>query len=114
MREISIFMLIILALVTGLVACAQPVAGEVVQSEEQRQISPDVNEAGLATLVDGNSTFAFDLYQEFRRTDGRIFYSPHSIYIALAGNAYKIEIDKTLVKRALFDENYQMPPSKLV
>jgi len=34
----------------GLVACAQPVAGEVIQSEKQRVTSPDVNEVDLATL----------------------------------------------------------------
>jgi len=68
----------------GLAACAQPVAGEVVQSEKQRVTSPDVSEADLATLVDGNSTFAFDLYQALREADGNLFYSPHSISLALA------------------------------
>jgi len=72
------------ALMLGLAACAQPVAGEVVQSEKQRVTSPDVSEADLATLVDGNSTFAFDLYQALREADGNLFYSPHSISLALA------------------------------
>jgi len=72
------------ALMLGLAACAQPVAGEVIQSEKQRVTSPDVNEADLATLVDGSSAFAFDLYQALRETDGNLFYSPHSISLALA------------------------------
>jgi len=72
------------AVMLGLAACAQPVAGEVVQSEKQRVTSPDVNEADLETLVEGNSTFAFDLWQALREEDGNLFYSPHSISLALA------------------------------
>jgi len=67
----------------GLAACAQPVAGEVIQSEKPRVTLPDVNEADMATLVDGNSAFAFDLYQALREADGNLFYSPHSISLAL-------------------------------
>ena len=75
---------LVVALMLGLAACAQPVAGEVIQSEKQRVTSPDVNEADLATLVDGSSAFAFDLYQALREADGNLFYSPYSISLALA------------------------------
>ena len=47
-------------------------------------ISPDVREADLAALVDGNSAFAFDLYQVLREEDDNLFYSPYSISLALA------------------------------
>ncbi len=83
MKKVFLCVLMV-ALMLGLVACAQPVAGEVVQSEKQRVTSPDVDEADLATLVDGNSAFAFDLYQALREADGNLFYSPHSISQALA------------------------------
>ncbi len=83
MKKVFLCVLMV-ALMLGLAACAQPVAGEVVQSEKQRVTSPDVSEADLATLVDGNSTFAFDLYQALREADGNLFYSPHSISLALA------------------------------
>jgi serpin B len=46
--------------------------------------SPDVSEADLATLVNGNSAFAFDLYQALRGAEGNLFYSPYSISLALA------------------------------
>ncbi|MBA7621050.1 hypothetical protein ES703_28407 [subsurface metagenome] len=72
------------ALMLGLAACAQPVAGEVVQSEKERVTSPDVSGANLTTLVEGNSTFAFNLYQALREEDGNLFYSPYSISLALA------------------------------
>ena len=79
-----ILCLIVVALMLGLAACAQPVAGVVIQSDKQRETSPDVNEADVATLTDGNSTFAFDLYQALREEDGNLFYSPYSISLALA------------------------------
>ncbi len=83
MKKVFLCVLMVVIL-SGLVACAQPVAGEVVQSEKQRVTSPDVNEADLVTLADGNSAFAFDLYQALRGADGNLFYSPYSISLALA------------------------------
>ncbi|MCP4541234.1 MAG: serpin family protein [Chloroflexi bacterium] len=56
----------------------------VVQSDEQRVTSLDSVPTNLADLVDGNSAFAFDLYQILREKDGNLFYSPHSISLALA------------------------------
>jgi len=75
---------LMVALMLGLIACAQPIYGEVLQSDKQRVTSPDVSEADLETLVDGNSAFAFDLYQVLREEDGNLFYSPYSISLALA------------------------------
>ena len=43
-----------------------------------------MSQTNLATLVAGNSDFAFDLYQALKNTDGNLFYSPHSISLALA------------------------------
>ncbi len=64
---------------------AQPVSFEIVKSNESRIESPDVTDSQLATLVNGNSEFAFDLYQALRqKEDGNIFYSPYSISLALA------------------------------
>jgi serpin B len=63
--------LIVVALMSGLVACAQPAGDGTVQSD-------------LAILVDGNSAFAFNLYQALREEDGNLFLSPYSISLALA------------------------------
>ncbi len=76
--------ILIVVLMLGLMACAQPVVGEVIQSEKQRVTSPDVSEADETTLVNGNSAFAFNLYQALRGADGNLFYSPYSISLALA------------------------------
>jgi serpin B len=67
----------------ALVGQEQQAAGEA-QSERQRGPSRDATEAKPATLVDGNSAFAFDLYQVLRDTAGNLFYSPYSISLALA------------------------------
>lgn len=83
MKKALLFMLIAIMLF-GLVACAQPVLSEVLQSDKQRVTSPVATQADLATLVGGNSAFTFDLYQALRETDGNLFYSPYSISLALA------------------------------
>ncbi len=57
--------------------------GEMVQSEEARVTSPDVTAETLETLAADNSAFAFDLYQILDK-EGNLFYSPHSISLALA------------------------------
>jgi len=53
-------------------------------SEKQRVTSPNVAVTDLTALVDGNSAFAFDLYQSLSEQDGNLFYSPYSISAALA------------------------------
>jgi serpin B len=47
--------------------------------------NPDVSDSNMDALVDGNSEFAFDLYQNIiSGTDGNTFFSPFSISEALA------------------------------
>lgn len=62
----------------------EPISINILQSEKQRVTSPEVNEADLVTLVDGNSDLTFDLYQALKEIDGNLFYSPYSISQALA------------------------------
>ncbi len=83
MRKVFLYVLVV-TLVLGLAACAQPASGEVLQSEKERETSPDVSQTDMTTLVDGNSAFAFDLYQALSEADGNLFYSPYSISLALA------------------------------
>ncbi len=54
------------------------------QSAKQRVTLPNVAASDLVNLVDGNSTFAFDLYQVLREENNNLFYSPYSISLALA------------------------------
>ena len=79
-------LLVVLALVLLLpvTACNQQVAGELLMSDKPRDTSPDVSQADLALLTEGNSAFAFNLYQELRKKEGNLFYSPYSISVALA------------------------------
>ena len=50
----------------------------------KERAAPTAADADLATLVRGNSAFAFDLYEALKEGDGNLFYSPHSISLALA------------------------------
>lgn len=59
-------------------------AGCVLASDEQRIQSPDVPSEDLQALVTGNTTFALDLHHQLESEPGNLFYSPHSISMALA------------------------------
>ena len=47
-------------------------------------MSPGATEPELADLVRGNAAFAFDLYRALAQGEGNLFYSPHSVSLALA------------------------------
>lgn len=84
-RGWGLIALIVILLVTTACGSPQVAAGEVIQSDQPRQTSPDVAPSDLAALVAGNSAFAFDLYQLLRTdADNNLFYSPYSISLALA------------------------------
>ncbi len=82
----TIFALLILTLLVS--GCAGPTpipaVAEAIQSDIPRETAPEISPAELATLVEGNTAFAVDLYQLLREEDGNLFFSPHSISVALA------------------------------
>ncbi|MFC2011175.1 serpin family protein [Chloroflexota bacterium] len=80
-KVLSVLMVIV---IMGLTACSQPASAGILQSEKPRVTEPQVGHGDLATLVDGNSEFASDLYQTLKDTGGNLFYSPYSISQALA------------------------------
>jgi len=85
MRQKSLMMAALaMAALAALAACAQPQAGGIIQSSNQRITSPVANQADLAALVDGNNQFAFDLYGALKNDAGNLFCSPYSISMALA------------------------------
>jgi serpin B len=55
-----------------------------VKSDVARDMQPNVSPADFATVVDGNTEFATDVYREIRTKPGNLFMSPHSISTALA------------------------------
>jgi len=81
---VIVLALVLLSPVIASVQLAQPaVAGEV-KSDKQRVTSPNVLTDEQALLIEGNSAFAFQLYQALREEEGNLFYSPYSISLALA------------------------------
>ncbi len=84
MKKILVWLSMVILLIP-VTACFQPAAGgELIQSEKPRVTAPQVNETDLAPLVEGNSTFAFNIYQTLREENGNLFYSPYSMSLALA------------------------------
>jgi len=83
MKKALISVLIVLLLLP-VIACNQAAGGELLTSDRERITSPDVNPSDQALLVEGNSAFAFELYQALKGKEGNLFYSPHSISVALA------------------------------
>jgi len=71
-------------IILSLTACTQPVSGGVVHSDKPRTTSPQASQTDLKRLTEGNSDFAFELYQKLRVADGNLFFSPYSISQALA------------------------------
>jgi serpin B len=81
---VIVLALVLLVPVIASIQLTQPAAGEVVQSDKERIASPNVTQSEQALLVEGNTAFAFDLYQALRQESGNLFYSPYSISLALA------------------------------
>ena len=59
-------------------------SGGEVRSDRQRNDSPRASAGDLKALVQGNNTFAFELYRELSDGQGNLFFSPFSISQALA------------------------------
>jgi serpin B len=83
MKKIVVIVLAI-ALILPVIISSQPAAGDVLKSDKERVTSPDVSPGEQALLVEGNSIFAFSLYQALKENEGNLFYSPYSISLALA------------------------------
>jgi serpin B len=81
---VIVLALVLLVPVIASVQLAQPAAAEVLQSDKARITSPNVSQSDQALLVEGNTAFAFRLYQALREESGNLFYSPYSISLALA------------------------------
>jgi len=84
MKKIVFIVLAMVLVLVPLAGCGGNAVIGIAHSENQRIVSPDVSTSDLNTLVDGNTAFAFDLYQALRGEQGNLFYSPYSISLALA------------------------------
>jgi len=83
-KLIAVLVIVLMLPVIATIQLAQPAAGEVLKSDKERITSPDVSTSEQALLVEGNSAFAFELYQAIKGEEDNLFYSPYSISLALA------------------------------
>jgi serpin B len=84
MKSFNKFPPIVVAILLLLSACLPSASVKVARSDLPREEKPDVPQSDLSTLVDGNNTFALNLYQSLISQDGNIVFSPYSISLALA------------------------------
>ena len=84
MKRILLGFLVVVILVSVAGCGGGGVEVGLAQSDKQRVTSPDISASDLTGLVDGNTAFAFDLYRALSGGDGNLFFSPHSISLALA------------------------------
>ncbi len=81
----TILVLIASTLVLTLGGCAAPAASaDEVRSSEPRETELSLPSGDMGALVEGNGAFAFDLYHQLAEDSENLFYSPHSISLALA------------------------------
>jgi serpin B len=89
-RAILVLLVIAIVGVTGCSAVGEPKGGRApgaaVASNKERVVSPNVPDADLSELTEGNTAFALDLYRFLagQQGDDNLFYSPYSISLALA------------------------------
>ena len=84
MKKIIVSILITLSLVLPLAGCDGTASAGLIESDKERISSPAISSIDEDILVDGNTAFAYDLFQALKSEDGNVFYSPYSISIALA------------------------------
>jgi serpin B len=82
-RSFTRLWLVLLATIV-ITGCTKMAQGAEIRSDKPRAISDATSQETLE-LVAGNTAFASDLYQLLRqKSDGNLFFSPHSISLALA------------------------------
>jgi len=84
MKNLNASFTLLIALAILLSACGPSPAANVAQSNLQRETHPPVLEGDVENLVNGNNTFALELYRSLAKQNGNLVYSPFSISLALA------------------------------
>ncbi len=84
MKHIMIGLVLV---VTGLMVIISSEVGGLKAVSQPSPAASGELKADLATLVDGNNTFAIELYHQLDGEKGNIFFSPHSITSAIAMTA---------------------------
>ncbi|NIM96341.1 MAG: serpin family protein [Anaerolineales bacterium] len=78
-----VFTFLLIAVI--LAACAEgPAQASEAKSDLERDESPSAAPQDVQQVAAGNHAFAFDLYQALADGEGNLFFSPHSISVALA------------------------------
>ena len=90
-QHLNLYQLLAAGLIMLLAGCAIPrqvspgtSKAKVLESNRPRAEIGNVSGSDLERLADGNTQFAFNIYQQLQSLPGNLFYSPYSISSALA------------------------------
>jgi serpin B len=83
-KYLAIFLVALTLLGVACTAAPEPTAAPVLKSDISRETAPDVPPSAVDELVAGNNRFAFDLFHAVAGEKGNLFFSPYSIWTALA------------------------------
>ena len=85
MRDLLSRLVIVIALISIIGCSAAPAAPDAAsaQSAKERAVATAVD-SDVHEATRGNAALALDLYRQLRREGGNLFFSPHSISLALA------------------------------
>jgi serpin B len=86
MKQFTLLTTIIILLLAACTPADTPAAqAELIQADLPRLAEPQVDEAQMEQLVQGNNSFAFDLYHAIREESAdNLIYSPYSISLAFS------------------------------
>ena len=74
----------VLLVASLLAACSPSASLKMMESNRPRDTNPPVLEGNIQKLVDGNNSFALEMYDSLRSENGNLILSPYSISLALA------------------------------
>jgi serpin B len=84
MMKLSKFLSILTIFSLGMAGCRAVTEPQIARSAERRITAPDALVDEFDSVVQGNNTFALDLYRSLQTRDGNLVFSPFSVSIALA------------------------------
>ncbi|MFW6055779.1 MAG: serpin family protein [Chloroflexota bacterium] len=83
-KYVSLFLALVIMAAGGCAPVPSTLSADVVKSSEPRNTEVSVPPEDVDALVAANGEFAFDLYRHLASDGENLFYSPHSISVALA------------------------------
>ncbi len=110
-KYVSLFLALVIMTAGACAPVPSTMSADVVKSSEPRNTELSVPLEDVDALVAGNGEFAFDLYRHLASNGENLFYSPHSISLALAMTYAGVRGETAESMRTALD--FDLPPEEL-